>query len=1030
MAYTLLSDFTGNTTLTAGTYWMPYDINGNVFTLTFNCASGPIIIKRAGDYSFANVGVINTTNSTSTNKVYWTDKNDDTIGDAISGSTGSPVKSGFVLLSMQLQTYIGGGTAGSYILCNVSITATNWEIRYANNKQIINTFPLLSANIAFTYITFKNCDYSSVDAFYGTQTIYNVTAAPGTSCAFNNISFDNTNTLTGTSRLLNQQYKMSTTGIGNIFIQNANTSNPPIFLSLQVTSQQTIFSGIYIKNAGAAGVYAQRATATTYFRYSTCNFYLDESGDPSETFYFQDCLFDATLTGYATYAISRTTSGDNVIYLQNCTFQGYTKVIYNYENGGSKETYITALNCCFKNNTQLLFGDDLGHQTSSYCGYYGNGETYWARGTGDFTADPVLGNVNSKATIDSTFLTYIPNGYSATSASYSATGSDTYDNLSIDESLYSPDGLKYPGTRIVNPGIYYKFTTFYNVGTGTSTLPKLTVTSSGTLTLGKTTGTGYETLPKLQASAQGHKRFSGQGSITLPKLSVATTTSITHLGSASVTLARLSIEAIGNLTHTSECALDLPTISSYSDGLLKHSGESSCTLPQVAIYARGEYQGVCSPILPQIIPYAEGTLTHSPAEGDLTLPQLEIYSEGTLYLRHEIEGDLTLPVPVISSAGLVTHLGSASVTLAPLTVAAIGNLTFRTQCAIDLPAILSQSDGYYKRTSELSITLPVPTSSSEGTLKHSAECSITLPQLLIYSEGTVRHSVESDLILSQLGIYSDGYHKVESQLDLTLPKLEVYSEGYHKVISELDLNLPVPTSTSEGHLKHSVECSITLPKLEVYARGEYQGSITITLPQLSVYSEGTVKHLVESDVNLPQLEVYSQGNLLHSGQGDITLPKLQAVGKLIRWIFGEGACTLHAIQTYIEPYVKHTGEGTYTLPFIEVYSESQLKHRTQVDLTLPQIDVESDGLKKSVGSSDIVLPRLTTDSTGFIKHTGIAVLMLPEFTIHAESTRRTYGDADLNLPQLSIWGYSASNLIEIDTQGYVSCAYKIYLLKV
>lgn len=443
MAYTLLADFTGNTTLTAGTYWMPYDINCNGYTLTFNCADGPIVIKRAGDYSFAFTSTVNTTNSTSTNKVYWTDKNDDTIGETISGSTGTPVKSGLVFNSI----YNVGYTF------TANFTATYWEIRYANSKQFIYC-ATAAATKSFQYITWKNCDYAS------TIVIINAKGNSGASTGgtFRYFSFDSTNTLTGSSYLL-YMTGWDWSYIDYITIENANSSTACIQASGHTAylGDSSGLNYIKIKNAGYYGVLLNDFRGTTTplkINYSSSTFYCSALSGAGISVAFYDCLFDSALTGYSTIAIGVGTPGGASAYIRayNCSFKTYTNAIF---KAGLQ--YNTTLNCIFSNITEI-FSANPTTQSNNYNGVHSSGVTYYSGGANDISADPVFANYDKRATIDSTLNIYgHADGYFASATAYQKTGSDTYDNLSIDETVYSPCGCRRYGTDKVNPGIYYKF---------------------------------------------------------------------------------------------------------------------------------------------------------------------------------------------------------------------------------------------------------------------------------------------------------------------------------------------------------------------------------------------------------------------------------------------------------------------------------------------------------------------------------------------------------------------------------------------
>jgi hypothetical protein len=441
MAYTLLADFTGNTTLTAGTYWMPYDINCNGYTLTFNCVDGPIIIKRAGDYSFAFTSTVNTTNSTSVNKVYWTVKDDDTIGEIIDGSTGSPTKAGGVFNSIY--------NVGFYF--TYGFTATNWEIRYALNKQLI----ILSTTttLSFTFITWKYCDYSISLII---PVVHLATSVPSNS--IHDLIFDNTNTLINTPLLTT--YCID--NLYNIYVQSANTTGAVVNISCtgassNLSAKTVSYINIYNSNTsttatGLAGVLFAYTRWFPTIKY--CNTMIDfrtntgndsnQTANPIECCVFNHGYYPCRIgTGFAS----------NIITLKNCLFTGlsYTAIT----NPRSSAATLSLTNCCFNNVTLIKTTFSV---TSTYNGYYNSGETGITRGTGDFTADPVLTGYDKRATLDSTWATYGPaDGYFASATAYQNTGSDTYDALSIDETLYSPCGCKRLGTEKVNPGLYYKF---------------------------------------------------------------------------------------------------------------------------------------------------------------------------------------------------------------------------------------------------------------------------------------------------------------------------------------------------------------------------------------------------------------------------------------------------------------------------------------------------------------------------------------------------------------------------------------------
>lgn len=820
MAVTTLSDFSGNTTLVAGTYWMPYDINCNGYTLTFDCSSGPIIIKRAGDYCFNYLSTVNTTNSTATNKVYWTDKNDDTIGETISGSTGTPVKSGLQL--QNIATVADGYTFKS------AITIINHEIRYADNKQFIWTEGTPAKT--FQYVTWKNSDYSSVNVIQQTATVSLSTNY------FQYINFDSTNTLTGTSRLC---YNLAKTYVDYIFVENANTTNPVInWGNSTYGAATTIFTYIRIKNAGGFGIgISDIRSSTVYLKHSCVNHYIENMGGSSALWQFENCLFDATLTGYSAYALSRIDANYDIYWTAiNCVFKGYTKVFWNREYGGNRETYITATNCIFDSNTQLLTYDDLGHQTANYCGYYNNGETYWARGANDFTANPSFGNILN-GTIDTTFDDYIPNGYMPSPTDYQNKGSDTWDNLSIDETLYSPDGLRHKGTAKIWPGIYYLMTTFGGQAdvTATLTLPKITLAATGTVTAAGETGTAELTLPKITLSSTGNKLVTGTSTLTLPLITLASE---------------------GYLTHFATSTLTLPIITLNSTGSKVNSGTSIITLPQITLAATGYF--------------ISGVST------------------------------LTLPIVAVSAIAYKTDIfGTAELTLPKTTLTGVGAIYHEATSALILPALLLTCSGVHYSLASAALTLPVPTlqaTAYKTDIVGTAD--LTLPQLTFAAQGYLTHFATSTLVLPKVTLASTGYLTHFATSALTLPQITLASTGYLTHFVTSTLTLPLITFSCTGQASQEVGTgSLTLPiiTLACIAKKVNQGSATVLLPQLTITTSGTVAHVGICNLIIPQITLSSTGYLTHFATSIIVLPKLTLASNGYLTHFGTASITLTQI---------------------------------------------------------------------------------------------------------------------------------------
>lgn len=429
MAYTTLNaSYSSTLTLTAGTYYMSANVDMNSNTLVFDCSGGDIILKRNGDVSFTECATISTTNSDATHKVYYTVKDDDTIGEAITGSSGSPSASGGCLTTTQV---------------NANVTIIWWEIRWANNKQFLYHKPVTTFKLrTFSHITWKNSTYSSVNVIYA-----DIWAAGGVNGYTDYIHFDNTNTISGTAGLLVQLNNP----VDNCFIQNANAPDNTVIYknTFYDTAGTKSFTNIHIEGSSNYGMLVQDITRTVNF--INCDAKLavyTTSG--SITAYFKNCLFRSSGNGIVNY------NGTNTIHVQNCIFKGCTTAIY--ETAGTL-TVGGIINSIFDSNTAIFYNTT---GTATYTGIYNNTSTTGlTSGTGCITANPSFGNYNASAVIDTDFGIYgFSNGYVATAAQYQQTGSDTYNNLSIDETYYSPDGIARLGTDKVNPGVNYKFTSF------------------------------------------------------------------------------------------------------------------------------------------------------------------------------------------------------------------------------------------------------------------------------------------------------------------------------------------------------------------------------------------------------------------------------------------------------------------------------------------------------------------------------------------------------------------------------------------
>ena len=144
-AYTTVSgDISGNTTWSSGTYYISTNVTGgNAYSLTIN--SG-VVVKMASGVKLSGAPLV--VNGTAANPVYLTSKNDDTVGDPITGSSHSPAAGDW--LSVGDDKYPN----------STPISMTYAVVRYSTNGINVDQNPNLTHIITNTII--KNC---SVEAF-------------------------------------------------------------------------------------------------------------------------------------------------------------------------------------------------------------------------------------------------------------------------------------------------------------------------------------------------------------------------------------------------------------------------------------------------------------------------------------------------------------------------------------------------------------------------------------------------------------------------------------------------------------------------------------------------------------------------------------------------------------------------------------------------------------------------------------------------------------------------------------------------
>lgn len=420
MAYTTKGgNLAGHETWTAGTYYLSSGVNLNGFNLTLNAAGGDIYIKCASHivaFTIAASCTFSTSNTSSTNRIYISSMNDNTIGEEIVGSSGSPARGDY---------YQALDINADSVTVNLSYV----EIRYSHNTVdgrgvLVNTPSAIQAStsITYNYVSLYDCGCGDVVkdcAFIGTYNTVNRIA----SFTLNNIFIDSS--CVSTDRGYAILCYTSAPSITNVCIEAECFAGIYIGFITTTTSSATInnFSvrnyrlfgidmdlgdnnsrTIYIKNCTAIA-----KDASAYYGIRSCNY-----GPGLLTAIISNCIATGGQWGYEFNAAS----GPENVTLNNCGAYGYTTARTRLQNGA----------LCTDNNP--------------------------------INADPQLGNLPASCVIDTDNCPFSDGVAVRNLINYEKMGSDTYTNLSIDPAIYSATGKRYSGSDMVTPGIQYALEKF------------------------------------------------------------------------------------------------------------------------------------------------------------------------------------------------------------------------------------------------------------------------------------------------------------------------------------------------------------------------------------------------------------------------------------------------------------------------------------------------------------------------------------------------------------------------------------------
>jgi hypothetical protein len=421
MAYTTVSSgLGGNTTWTAGTYYLTANVTMGSYNLTFDCSGGSIFIKTSGAVGIQQngTGVLTTANTSITNKVIFTSHNDNAHGDAITGSSGSPASAdqtaSYVLLTgtgnfslIYFELWYWGSAGAISTDLTASHASQNFTLQYGKLKYGVIPSGVSSPNLI---------------GIRGTGTGYNY--------IFNNVLLDNL--------VIDNTNIVSQPSVGSSFViwMNGATQSTVSNNFINPTFSGTLYPYVY-------GVYLEGG-----------------AGTPANLVVKNNVFLGANLSLVGRGATYTSLVENNVITIGANRFFGDGAILAEVTAGTSTVTIKN--NIIYNCTWGTVYGINIALTGTTinedYNDFYGNhSNSYKALGAHSLSnTNPSLTNV-ATGTINPSFA--IPNGYAIVSGgALDKAGSDTFGNLGWDVTQYSPTGYKYASTDKINIGILYNIT--------------------------------------------------------------------------------------------------------------------------------------------------------------------------------------------------------------------------------------------------------------------------------------------------------------------------------------------------------------------------------------------------------------------------------------------------------------------------------------------------------------------------------------------------------------------------------------------
>lgn len=437
-AYTTIGGaLSANKTYTAGTYWDSARVTSVNYNQTFDCSDGSIIWKSSvtnptGMIAITGSGDLLCTGTSKTNRIYFTSVNDNSIGDTIAGSTGTPATGDY-----------------GYV---VNTTADNCDI-------------------ILSHVTVRYSGSAAGCILFGQNA-----AATGSDMTLDDVVFSNCQV--GPS----PTYSASLIGAYRYFVDVGNVALSHIYVDTTCFLADTL-NAFAVKFYGPKtfrirdSYIAMRALASPVQQTGgKCILWIADAAEPICTAAV-NCYFEGTLV--SAVAEVKTMSADTCRYvLRNCVARqienrsvtnGFTGATVSH---GSARNTVTWQDCIAIGPAGADDGaytelTAMGSCTTTAinCGAWSWGTTFADidSAVDTIVANPQFGYLPAGAVLRDSCV--FPLSLAVRNlAAYQKMGSTTFTGAGLDASRHSATGYKYLATDTITPGVNYDLTSFARKG--------------------------------------------------------------------------------------------------------------------------------------------------------------------------------------------------------------------------------------------------------------------------------------------------------------------------------------------------------------------------------------------------------------------------------------------------------------------------------------------------------------------------------------------------------------------------------------